>query len=49
MSDTYVEVIGNVVDASTIKMMACINLGSELGVLNSAFNMILDINLGAQI
>jgi hypothetical protein len=31
MSETYVEIIGNVIDAGTIKMMACINLGSELG------------------
>lgn len=31
MADTYVEVIGNVVDETTVKMMACINLGSDLG------------------
>ena len=31
MLDTYVEVIGSVVDISTIKMMAVVNLGPELG------------------
>ncbi|KAJ8509317.1 hypothetical protein ONZ45_g8501 [Pleurotus djamor] len=30
MTDTYVEVIGTVVDASTIKLMACINMGSNV-------------------
>jgi len=30
MADTYVEVIGSVIDATTVKMMACINLGSDL-------------------
>ncbi|KII84267.1 hypothetical protein PLICRDRAFT_701850 [Plicaturopsis crispa FD-325 SS-3] len=30
MTDTYVEVIGTVLDESTVKMMACINLGSDL-------------------
>jgi len=31
ITDTYVEVIGSVLDGATIKMMACINLGPELG------------------
>ncbi|THH21141.1 hypothetical protein EW146_g342 [Bondarzewia mesenterica] len=30
MTDTFVEVIGTVVDASTVKMMACTNMGSTL-------------------
>ncbi|KAL6300385.1 replication factor A protein 3 [Sparassis latifolia] len=30
MTKQYVEVIGQVVDASTIRMMSCINLGDEL-------------------
>jgi replication factor A3 len=36
MSDTYVEVVGNVVDATTIKMLGCINLGSDLGEFPSS-------------
>jgi replication factor A3 len=36
MADTYVEVIGNVIDASTVKMMACINLGSDVGTCFSS-------------
>jgi len=44
MSDTFVEVIGNVVDASTIKMMACVNLGSELDMklVNDTIELIHD-------
>ncbi|KAI0942060.1 hypothetical protein AcW1_009617 [Taiwanofungus camphoratus] len=30
LEETYVEFIGTVIDASSIKCMACINLGSEL-------------------
>jgi len=30
MNDPFVEFIGTVVDSSTLKMMACINLGSDL-------------------
>ncbi|CCL99212.1 uncharacterized protein FIBRA_01227 [Fibroporia radiculosa] len=30
LTTAYIEVIGNVVDATTIKMLACINLGDEL-------------------
>ncbi|KAH9171322.1 hypothetical protein EDB89DRAFT_1971945 [Lactarius sanguifluus] len=30
VTDTFVEIIGTVVDASTIKFMACINMGSKL-------------------
>ncbi|KAF8267531.1 hypothetical protein EI94DRAFT_1661936 [Lactarius quietus] len=36
VTDTFVEIIGNVQDASTIKFMACINMGPKLGV--SIFN-----------
>jgi len=28
---TFVEVVGTVVDASTIKLLTCINMGSKLG------------------
>jgi replication factor A3 len=31
VTDTFVEIIGTVVNASTIKLMACINMGSKLG------------------
>lgn len=31
MDETFVEFIGTVVDATTLKMMACINLGADLG------------------
>lgn len=30
MTTAYIEVIGSVIDASTIRMMACIDLGNEL-------------------
>ncbi|KAI9458629.1 replication factor A protein 3 [Lactarius psammicola] len=30
VTDTFVEIIGNVVDASTIKFMTCINMGPKL-------------------
>jgi len=30
VTDTFVEIVGSVVDASTIKHMACINMGSKL-------------------
>lgn len=29
--DSYVEVVGRVVDATTVNMLACINLGDDLG------------------
>ncbi|KDQ58605.1 hypothetical protein JAAARDRAFT_69068 [Jaapia argillacea MUCL 33604] len=32
VTDTYIEVIGSVLDESTIKMMACINMGSHLNM-----------------
>lgn len=32
MTTAYIEVIGSVIDASTIRMMACIDLGNELGM-----------------
>ena len=31
VTDTFVEIIGTAVDASTIKFMACINMGPKLG------------------
>lgn len=31
VSDTYIEVVGRVVNSSTVQMLACINLGSDLG------------------
>lgn len=31
MADTYIEVVGRVEDVGAVKMMACINMGSELG------------------
>ncbi|ETW77943.1 hypothetical protein HETIRDRAFT_411186 [Heterobasidion irregulare TC 32-1] len=30
LTDTFVEVVGSVVDASTVKMLACTNMGSSL-------------------
>ncbi|KZT25695.1 replication factor A protein 3 [Neolentinus lepideus HHB14362 ss-1] len=30
VTDTYVEVVGKVNDATTVTMMACINMGSDL-------------------
>jgi len=30
---TFVEIVGTVVDASTIKLLTCINMGSQLGGL----------------
>jgi len=30
VTDTYVEIVGSVVDASTLNYMTCINMGSEL-------------------
>ncbi|TFK34446.1 replication factor A protein 3 [Crucibulum laeve] len=44
MSDTFVEVIGNVVDATTIKMMGCVNLGSDLDLklVNDTIELIHD-------
>ncbi|KAL9710309.1 hypothetical protein Ac2012v2_006608 [Leucoagaricus gongylophorus] len=30
IKDTYVEIIGNVTDSSTIRMMACIDMGNNL-------------------
>lgn len=29
--DSYIEVIGRVIDANTVQMFACINLGDDLG------------------
>ena len=34
MTDTFVEVVGSVVDASTVKMLACTNMGSSLGTFS---------------
>lgn len=34
LADTYVEIIGQAIDSSTIKMMACLNLGPNLGASN---------------
>ncbi len=31
VTDTYVEIVGSVVDASTLNFMTCINMGSQLG------------------
>ena len=38
MADTYVEVVGSVVNDTTIKMLSCVNLGPELGASHSLFN-----------
>ena len=38
VTDTFVEIIGNTVDASTIKFMACINMGPKLGASPLSFS-----------
>jgi len=35
--DTFVEVIGTAVDASTVKMMACTNMGTDLGAFSVSY------------
>lgn len=44
VTDTFVEIIGNVVDASTIKFMACINMGPklDLAVVNQVVELTFD-------
>lgn len=34
--DSYVEVVGRVMDATTVQMLVCINLGDDLGEISSA-------------
>lgn len=31
LTDTFVEIIGNVSDAGSLKMFSCVNMGEELG------------------
>lgn len=31
VTDTFVEIVGTVIDATTIKFLTCINMGSKLG------------------
>ncbi|KAF8883031.1 replication factor A protein 3 [Infundibulicybe gibba] len=44
VSDTYVEIVGSVIDATSIKMMACIGLGGELDLklINDTIELIHD-------
>lgn len=39
IQDPYVEVIGIVLDERTIKMLACINLGDEIGMSEPPCNV----------
>ncbi|KAF9010191.1 replication factor A protein 3 [Cyathus striatus] len=42
--DTFVEVVGNVLDATTIKMLSCINMGQDidLKLVNDTVELIHD-------
>ncbi|KAI9507604.1 replication factor A protein 3 [Russula earlei] len=44
VTDTFVEIVGTVVDASTIKHMVCINMGSDLdlNLVNQAIELSFD-------
>ncbi|KAF8960304.1 replication factor A protein 3 [Flammula alnicola] len=44
ITDTYIEVIGRVTDSTTVQMLACVNLGSDLDMklVNDTIELIHD-------
>jgi replication factor A3 len=48
IESTYFEVVGRVIDPTTVHMLACVNLGSDLGMpppVSSVFNLISTFSL----
>ncbi|KAJ2931632.1 hypothetical protein H1R20_g5480, partial [Candolleomyces eurysporus] len=39
IADSYLEVIGKVVDATTIQMLGCISMGNDLGASSSSIRL----------